>query len=211
MNTVLFDLGNVFIRIDPSNSIRIFEKLSGQSYAHLEQYFSSSSAFHRYERGEITNREFYESSRQDLNLDISIGQFKALWQNIFSLDHSMVAFLQIIRIQYVCAILSNTNPWHMEYCERHYPFLSLFEYHFYSHLLGTVKPEKRIFEIVLNRLKTLPENICFIDDQLDNVEAAEKLGFQIIHYRNYEQLIEEWQNRYGKLPEKKDKDQMHGK
>ena len=206
MNTVLFDLGNVFIRIDPSDSIRTFEKLSGHSYARLEQYFSSSSAILRYERGEIGNREFYESSKKDLHLGISIGQFKALWQKIFTLDHSMVAFLQAIRIQYVCAVLSNTNPWHVEYCEKHYPFLSLFEYHFYSHLLGAVKPEKRIFEIVLNRLKTRPENICFIDDRLENVEAAEKLGFQVIHYRNVEQLTEEWQNRYGQLPEKKDHD-----
>jgi FMN phosphatase YigB (HAD superfamily) len=200
MNTVLFDLGNVFIRIDPSDSIRMFEKLSGHSYGQLEQYFSSSVPFKRYERGEINSHELFESSKMFLNLDISIDQFKTLWQNIFYLDRCMVDFFKIIRTQYICAILSNTNPWHIEYCEKNYPFLTLFEHHFYSYLLGTAKPEKRIFEIVLSRLKTLPENICFIDDRLENIQVAKKLGFQTLHYRHCAQLVEEWQNRYGELP-----------
>jgi HAD superfamily hydrolase (TIGR01509 family) len=200
MNTMLFDLGNVFIRIDPADSIRTFEKLSGQSYVRLEHFFSCSSVFKRYERGDIDSHEFFELSRLFLHLDLSVEQFKKLWQNIFSLDRCMVDFFQRIRTQYTCAVLSNTNPWHIEYCEKHYPFLTLFEHHFYSYLLGAAKPEKHIFEIVLDRLKTLPENICFIDDRPENIQAAKKLGFQTLQFRYCEQFIREWENRYGKLP-----------
>jgi FMN phosphatase YigB (HAD superfamily) len=35
---------------------------------------------------------------------------------------------------------------------------------------------------VLNKLKCHPENILFIDDNLNNLEAAQKTGINIIHF-----------------------------
>jgi HAD superfamily hydrolase (TIGR01509 family) len=48
----------------------------------------------------------------------------------------------------------------------------------YSNFL---KPDVAIFEYLIKNYNLDPLDCCFIDDQLENVQAAEKIGMQIIH------------------------------
>lgn len=50
---------------------------------------------------------------------------------------------------------------------------------------GVVKPDRRIYEIALERMgHPAPGDVFFIDDSLKNVEAAAALGFDTHHFRN---------------------------
>jgi len=51
-----------------------------------------------------------------------------------------------------------------------------------------VKPDNRIYQILLDRYNLKAESCVFIDDNLRNVKAAEKLGMLAIHFRNPQQL-----------------------
>ena len=55
------------------------------------------------------------------------------------------------------------------------------------------KPDYRIYEILLNRYSVNAKNSIFIDDALENIEAANDLGFQTIHFLSANQLQEELQ------------------
>jgi len=57
----------------------------------------------------------------------------------------------------------------------------LFTKAYYSHKMGLRKPEKDIFEFVLNDSGLLPEETIFIDDNLSNVTTAKSLGIEIVH------------------------------
>ena len=49
---------------------------------------------------------------------------------------------------------------------------------------GVVKPDRRIYEIALERMgQPAPGDVFFIDDSLKNVEAAASLGFDAHHFR----------------------------
>ena len=50
--------------------------------------------------------------------------------------------------------------------------LSKFDYVYLSFEIGIRKPDRKIYEYVLNDLKTLPENILFIDDDTNNILTA---------------------------------------
>lgn len=51
-----------------------------------------------------------------------------------------------------------------------------------------VKPDPRIYELLLSRFDLKAEECVFIDDRLENVEAARKLGIKGIHYTGPEVL-----------------------
>jgi len=50
---------------------------------------------------------------------------------------------------------------------------------------GYTKPNPKIFEEALRRLGAKPEDCIFVDDTVDNVEAARSLGMKGILYRNF--------------------------
>lgn len=52
-----------------------------------------------------------------------------------------------------------------------------------------LKPDERIFQILLERLQLKPGECLFIDDGIDNIQAAEKLGFKTFHFKEPEESV----------------------
>ena len=50
-----------------------------------------------------------------------------------------------------------------------------------EHDVKLVKPNPKIYELAMQRFNLELEETVFIDDRLENVQAAKKLGFKIIH------------------------------
>ncbi|MFI5846101.1 HAD family hydrolase [Catenuloplanes sp. NPDC051500] len=51
------------------------------------------------------------------------------------------------------------------------------------------KPDPEIYRILLDRLKTEPERVLFVDDDDDNCAAARELGIQVIQFEGTAQAI----------------------
>jgi len=70
-----------------------------------------------------------------------------------------------------------------------YSFLSWFEDIVVSGEIGIVKPDKRIYKYAIERFKlNTPETAVFIDDRMENIEAAAEFGIRGIHYKDPQQL-----------------------
>lgn len=51
-----------------------------------------------------------------------------------------------------------------------------------------IKPDKKLYHLLLDRYNLKVENTIFIDDNLNNIKAAEDIGLIAIHYENSSQL-----------------------
>lgn len=51
--------------------------------------------------------------------------------------------------------------------------------------VGSVKPEKRIYEVAIQRAGVKPEEILFIDDSRPNLMAAERFGWRVLWFDGY--------------------------
>jgi epoxide hydrolase-like predicted phosphatase len=71
-----------------------------------------------------------------------------------------------------------------------FPVDEIFEVVVDSAFVGARKPERRIYEITLERLGTAPEATLFIDDIEINCQAARELGMEAIHFRSTDQTID---------------------
>ena len=90
-----------------------------------------------------------------------------------------------------CYTLSNMEPHAFTIRAARFPFMTWFDGHVISGIEGVVKPDPRIFEILLERYRLAPEATAFMDDSPRNVEAARALGIYAVHYTDAEQLSQE--------------------
>ena len=58
-----------------------------------------------------------------------------------------------------------------------------------------VKPDEKIYRILLDRYGLIAEECLFIDDSLANIEAANKLGFKTYHFHDDADKLEEYINQ----------------
>ncbi|GAA0912105.1 HAD-IA family hydrolase [Nonomuraea longicatena] len=55
--------------------------------------------------------------------------------------------------------------------------------------VGVAKPDPRIYILAAELAGVAPERCLFIDDRLENVEAARRLGMTGVHFRSAEDLV----------------------
>lgn len=61
----------------------------------------------------------------------------------------------------------------------------------FSHMVGLTKPEKEIYEYLLNEYDLNPDECLFLDDNAANIKAAEELGIHGIHFTSFEKAKSE--------------------
>lgn len=57
--------------------------------------------------------------------------------------------------------------------------------------IGVSKPNPKFYKILVEIIKENPENILFVDDQIENIESAKKFGLKTLHYDSQNDLAQE--------------------
>jgi putative hydrolase of the HAD superfamily len=97
--------------------------------------------------------------------------------------------------KYRLFLLSNTDSIHIERFQHragisfYRDFYQCFEKVYFSYELGMRKPDADIFEFVIKEHNLLLKNTLFVDDNLQNIESAEKLGLQVWHLQKGEEDV----------------------
>ena len=80
------------------------------------------------------------------------------------------------------AILSNGVPEIMGRLQRERSLAEFFDAIVVSYEVGCAKPDPAIYQICLDRLKVPAEAALFVDDRVENLDAARALGIQTLHF-----------------------------
>lgn len=100
---------------------------------------------------------------------------------------------ELRRAGYTVAALSNWSAETFPVARRRFDFLNWFDMAVISGEVKMIKPDPRIFELLLERLGRRAGECVYIDDVEANVEAARRLGFRAVHFQSSEQLRDELQ------------------
>jgi len=112
-------------------------------------------------------------------------------------DQELIHFLQECRVDYIVALLSNAWLNFRTVLAENYQIKEgqTVDKIFISSELGIAKPNKRIYEILAEKLNCEMNEILFVDDFIENIKAAKKLGIHTIHYKPGMDLINEIKSR----------------
>lgn len=187
---IIFDLGGVLLDIDFKLSEKAFAELGVTNFSDFFNQFHSNDLFRRLETG-MDDDLFYDDLRAATGLSLSNEQIRDAW-NALLLDFrpESVAVLPQLRNKYELYLLSNTNEIHLQEFQRRYEvwrpgqvFDDLFDAAYYSHRIGHRKPNASAFEYVLQKHGLNATETIFIDDSINNIEAAQQLGLQTVHLK----------------------------
>ena len=190
IKTIFFDIGGVLIDIHPERAYQYLSDSADVEVSMVKESFPWD-AHDQYERGIMNNEDWFITYKESLPQPCCLkrSDFWNAWKLLLGEEKNTVNILEALNKQYSIWLLSNTNPKHIQdEIEKRYLFPRLVNGAVYSFDVGVRKPEKEIYEIAMQRANANPQECLFIDDLLENIQAAKQIGIEGIHFRSSEQL-----------------------
>ena len=196
LRNIIFDFGGVIINID---TFRVGQVLAGKGIDNLDSlhmHLLNNNIYFGLETGHVSEQRFRDEIKSIIGREVSDQEIDDAWNAIIlDIPTERVKLLENIRKNYSTYLLSNTNIIHFNYYNRYFAetfgygsLAELFEEAYFSHEMGLRKPDPEIYKRVLEDRQLVPEETLFIDDNKDNIEAAQKLGIQGYHLQEGTEL-----------------------
>tara|TARA_E500000331_G_scaffold353467_1_gene404235 strand:- start:4464 stop:5069 length:606 start_codon:yes stop_codon:yes gene_type:complete len=187
IKAIIFDLGGVILNIDYRLTIVAFENLGVKNADLFYSKKEQNPIFDKLEIGAITPTYFL-TALQKYCTNIEKSEIEKAWNAmLLDLPERRLIHIQKLSKNYKIFLLSNTNEIHINAFrkkigeKRWLHFSSLFTKIYLSHKIGFRKPNKEAFEIILDENKLKANNVFFIDDSPQHIQAARSVGIQS-HY-----------------------------
>jgi putative hydrolase of the HAD superfamily len=149
------------------------------------------------ERGRIGEADFLEKLGDELEPALGhrpqMHRFREIYFRALHPNEPMIDLMrELKRSGYRMGLLTNNVREWEPLWRSMLPVDEIFEEVVDSAFVDCRKPERRIYEITLERLGGVPPQEClFVDDADVNCEAARELGMTTVHYRDNDQAIAE--------------------
>jgi len=192
IKNIIFDVGNVLVDF---NWEKQFHELGfeGETYQAVAKATVLSDTWNEYDRGALSDDEIlsrflkaapgYEKEIMKLwdNIGTSIHQF----------DYSLNWIKSLKSAGYHIYILSNYSKRTYEKTREELSFELFTDGAIFSFMVKEVKPEAKIYHLLLEKYNLLPDECVFLDDRKENLKIPEALGICTICFTTKEHAVEE--------------------
>ena len=196
IKNIVFDFGGVLIDINYQSTINAFKDLGIVDFEALYSQAEQQDLFNKFETGKISSQYFINQLLDKIGKGFSPNVVVKAWNEMLGAIHqdNILAVEKLKSFGYKIFLLSNTNDIHIEVAFNRWDKLpltppnELFNHIFLSQELGMRKPDDEIFQFVLGEISAKPEEVLFIDDSMQHVKTAQKMGFQTHLLENIDSL-----------------------
>jgi putative hydrolase of the HAD superfamily len=198
VKAVLFDYGMVLSAApDPAAWARI-RTITGLPEDILQREYWAYR--HAYDRGDLIAAAYWHKVAAAAGITLTPAQLPQLiaadtdfWS---TLNLPMIEWAQRLQQSGIrIGILSNMPDAMEAGLRARYPWIDTFDHNTWSHAVNLAKPEPAIYLHAAEGLHTPMENILFLDDRPENIEAALAVGMQAIQYTTHRAFEQEMHSR----------------
>ncbi len=192
IRAIIFDFGGVLVDWNPRY---LYRKLFADENA-MENFFTEIG-FPEWNTEQDRGRAFAEGvaehSQKFPHHAEMIRAFDERWSESIGgeISETVEILRALKRAGYALYGLSNWSAETFPRVRDQFAFFELFDAIVLSGEVKLAKPDRRIFDLLLEKSGCRAEDCLFIDDSETNVNAARALGFQTIQYQSPEQLARE--------------------
>jgi len=185
VKALIFDVGGVLIRTENLTGRQKWAQRLGLGVWELHDVVFESPVAAAATIGQATESEAWEYARQQLGLSLEqLPEFRSDFWAGDHLDERLADWVTARRGQYRTGILSNAWDNARAFLTSQAKIVAAFEILVLSAEEGLRKPEPAIYERVLQRLGVAAYEAVFVDDGLENVMAARKIGLEAIQFKS---------------------------
>jgi HAD superfamily hydrolase (TIGR01509 family) len=173
---IVFDLSGTLI--EEVHTIRnVLHPLTKERGLNLN-YEEVRGLYELYKKGNIDETTFNKLIPKEIEAEF-LDKLKILKSSI-----DTVRYLK--KKGYVLGILSNIPSKWGHYLISKFRLKKLFDHVVFSGDYKLIKPDKRLYFILLNKARMLPQSCYYIDDKIENLETAKDLSFNTIYIKREE-------------------------
>jgi putative hydrolase of the HAD superfamily len=199
VRAVVFDYGNVLCLEQTLEDMKGMALVCGIPHERFSDLYWKLRP--PYDRGDIDGPAYWTSVVGQQELGLSRDQIATLIkldsESITRPNQGAVLWAELLHQEgFALALLSNMPIELSRYVTKFFPSLSTFECLIYSCDYGSIKPELAIYRKCLELLKASPQDILYLDDRAENVEAAARLGINSVLFDTVEKTTSRIASRF---------------
>lgn len=192
IKTVIWDMGGVILRSEDWAPRRDLASQYGMTLEQIHNLVFESDSGRLATLGKIAEESHWKTIGDQLHLaPETLKEFQKQFWGGDRLDVELADFIRKLKPGYTTALLSNawTNARHVLTNSK--PCIDAFHLAVFSCEVGLAKPDPNIYNLVLRLCSSEPEEAIFVDDFVENIEAANQLGIHGILFKNAKQAMAE--------------------
>jgi putative hydrolase of the HAD superfamily len=187
LNALVLDYGEVLVRAQRPESVQHMAALARLREEDLRQRYWRWRL--DYDRGVLSDSSYWQ--RVVDGADIRAAELDDVVAALVAADYASWSdyreelwdtAAQFRRGGGRTAILSNGVPGVFAGVRRDRRLADYFDAVIVSCEVGCTKPDRRIYELCLSQLGEQPESTLFVDDRLENLEGAARVGMRTLHF-----------------------------
>ena len=188
IKTIIFDLGGVYFTDGTKRAIDIISEKYKLDKNVVANVFKGEIGT-KYRKSEISHEEFWNLAKQVFGITASNRELAKIWLTGYVPIEGTVKIVKNLKANgYELLFLSDNVQERIDYLTARYDFLNYFKDGVFSHLVGTRKPDIKMYQYALDKTKSKPNECVYIDDKEELLLSAQTLGMQTIHFKNAEYL-----------------------
>lgn len=198
IHSIIFDLGAVLLNWHPQSLLRDFtDDVELQQSLH-EQVLSHPDWL-ELDRGTLKEHEIYQhfAKRCAIHPQMMESFFEHVRESLTLMEETKLILEALHDQGFHLYCLSNMSSNNFEFVKDRYDFFDCFKGIVVSGYLQMIKPELDIFHYLLDLYQLEPTQTLFIDDSMHNVDAAESIGINSIHFTDADSCRATLCNRFG--------------
>jgi putative hydrolase of the HAD superfamily len=187
IKAVAFDYGGVISLPQDENAMRDLASIAGINTALMRRIYWDNRQI--YDRGLVNGSEYFKNILADVGIfpddsviEEMIQRDVKSWSGINAETERLMRDIKKAGLK--VGILSNMVQPFLDIVRKDMPVFRLPDGSVYSCEVDTVKPERKIYELLLSALDCEADELVFFDDTEINVSAAEKLGIHAFLWRD---------------------------
>lgn len=183
VRAVVFDAGNVLELTQDQHDLAQWAAIAGlpqqEFLARIDGVFDGADV------GTVTLAQVQGRLAAAIGGDAGRAEaiLECMWRVYLGVPNaSLAAWARTLRPAFRTAILSNSCVGAREREQARYGYRDLVDDLVYSHEVGLVKPDPRIYALCCERLGVRPQEAVLVDDRAENVDGARAAGMHAVHF-----------------------------
>ena len=189
---VLWDLGGVLLRTEDWEPRHRLDKMLDLPNGKIYKLVFESEMSRKATIGEAANDDIWMWVGEQLELSSDkLAHVRDEFWSGDQIDMSLIRFIRAHKTGNKMGLLSNGWPSTRCFLDERWHIADIFDDMIISAEVGLAKPDRRIYQLALDRLGVEAEQTIFIDDLDENIRGARELGIHGIHFQSPQTVLEE--------------------
>lgn len=189
IKNIIFDFGNVLVQWHPELVYREYFGDEAKAWWFL-RHVADMDFRQRIDAGESFDGCIREKQAQYPEYERAIKLYRSKWREMLTdeVPGMREVILELRSKNYEIFGLTNWSMETFPEAREHFGILQMIDRYVVSGAEGLVKPDPRLFQVLLDRYGLKAEECIFVDDNPDNVAAAQGMGIKGIVFVGAEDL-----------------------